>query len=390
MIEQREFYRDTWAEIDLNALFENMCGIKDSLPKETRIFAAVKANAYGHGDIQVAKTALEAGAHGFVVAFLDEALNLRKNGITAPILVLGATRSEDAALAANNDISVAVFQIDWLSEAVKRIPAGKKLRVHIKCDTGMGRIGIKEEEELRRMEIMLNEADQFDFEGIFTHFATADQLEDSYYKKQLSRFKYFLGCLETIPKYIHAANSAAALCHNDSIFNTARIGIAIYGLSPSEEIEQLLPFSRKEVFSLHTKIIHVKKLTAGEKIGYGADYTASEDEWIATLPIGYADGWIRKLRGLKVIAADEMVPIVGRICMDQTMIKLPRNMPLGTEVTLIGGQGSHFISIDDIAKKLETINYEVICTITNRVPRVYKPIRKASEIFAEKLKKISK
>jgi len=372
MEEKNIFYRETWAEIDLDALHSNISQIREYLPENMNIFAAVKANAYGHGVIPTAKTALAAGVHGLAVAFLDEAIVIREAGITAPILVLGATRAADAGIAAIHNISLTVFQKDWIKEAEKVIPPECKLRVHIKCDTGMGRIGVTEEDELRQIDALLRQSSQFIIEGIFTHFATADQLDEAYYNKQLSRFKYFLHCLEALPPYIHAANSAAALCHADSFFNTARIGIAMYGLTPSEEIKDLLPFTRKEVFSLHTKIVHVKKLQAGEKVGYGADYTASEDEWIATIPIGYADGWIRKLRGFKVIADGEMVPIVGKICMDQTMIKLPRKMPVGTQVTLIGKQKNHFNSVDDVAKKLETISYEITCTITNRVPRIYK------------------
>jgi len=372
MEDKNVFYRDTWAEIDLDALYSNISQIREYLPENTKIFAAVKANAYGHGDIPTAKTVLAAGVHGLAVAFLDEALAIRKAGIKAPILVLGAARAEDAGIAAVHHISLTVFQLDWIKEAEKVIPPDCRLRVHIKCDTGMGRIGVTEENELRQIDAFLCQSNSFILDGIFTHFATADQLDETYYNKQLSRFKYFLSCLETHPPYIHAANSAAALCHKDSLFNTARIGIAMYGLSPSDEIKDLLPFKRQEVFSLHTKIVHVKKLQAGEKVGYGADYTAKQDEWIATLPIGYADGWIRKLRGLEVIADGEMVPIVGKICMDQTMIRLPRNMPLGTQVTLIGKQKDHFVSVDDIAKKLETINYEITCTITNRVPRIYR------------------
>ncbi|MCJ8008498.1 alanine racemase [Lederbergia wuyishanensis] len=375
-MEDKVFYRDTWAEIDLDALYSNISQIREYLPEETKIFAAVKANAYGHGDIPTSKTVLAAGVHGLAVAFLDEALAIREAGITAPILVLGASRADDAWIAARKNISLTVFQVDWLQEAEKVIPAGTNLRVHIKCDTGMGRIGITKEDELEQIEDFILQSDRFFFEGIFTHFSTADQLDETYYNQQLSRFQYFLSCLKTLPPYIHAANSAGALCHHDSLFNTVRIGIAMYGLSPSDEIKDNLPFNRKEVFSLHTKITHVKKLHVGEKVGYGADYTATKDEWIATLPIGYADGWIRKLKGFEVIADGEMVPIVGKICMDQTMIKLPRSMPVGTQITLIGKQKEHFISVDDVAKKLETINYEVTCAITNRVPRVYKTSKK--------------
>ncbi|MEK3889608.1 alanine racemase [Bacillus sp. FSL K6-3431] len=371
MSKTTHFYRDTWAEINLESLYENTAAICEHLPEKTYVFAAVKANAYGHGDVQTAHTVLEAGAHGLVVAFLDEALALRENGITAPILVLGVTSPSHAGIAAKHHISLTVFQAAWLKEAQATIASSDQLCVHIKCDTGMGRIGLKEAIEIREIERILLTADQFVFEGIYTHFATADQLDTSYYQKQLKTFKELLNALESKPAYIHAANSAAALFHTDATFNAVRIGIALYGLSPSEEMKSLFPFQRKEVLSLQSKITHIKQLRAGESVGYGAVYTAASDEWVATIPIGYADGWIRKLQGQEVIAEGERVPIVGRICMDQTMIKLPRYMPLGTKVTLIGEQAGQFISIDEIAEKIDTINYEVTCMITPRVPRVY-------------------
>ncbi len=369
---QQEFYRDTWVEIDLDALYYNMKEIRNFLPSETRIFATVKANGYGHGDIQTAKTVLKAGAHGLTVAFLDEALALREEGINVPILILGATRSQDVPIAADHQISLTVYDGEWLKEAEKHISPGKKVALHIKCDTGMGRIGVRDEEELKQIEDYINNSNCFSFEGIFTHFATADELDTEYYERQLSRFKQLLQVLKTTPTYVHAANSAAALYHSDATFNATRIGIAMYGLTPSAEIEPYLPFKRREVFSLHSKIIHVKKMQPGEKVGYGADYTTENEEWIATIPIGYADGWIRKLRGFHVLAGGERVPIVGKICMDQSMIKLPYYMPIGTQVTLIGEQNGQFISVDEVANKLDTINYEVTCTITNRVPRVFK------------------
>lgn len=368
---ERQLYRDTWAEIDLNAIAYNMKEICKLLPNKTKVFAAVKANGYGHGAIQAARAALNSGAHGLLVAFLDEALELRKAGITAPILVLGYTRADDAGVAAKSNISLTVYQYEWLQNAEKFISDESTLSVHIKCDTGMNRIGIKGINDLCLMEDFITTSSSYYFEGIYTHFATADQVEEQYYQKQLARFREFLGVLKTQPPYVHAANSAATLYHHDSLFNAIRVGIAIYGLSPSPEIKPYLPFKGMEAFSLYTKIIHIKKLSAGETIGYGATYTAEEDEWIATIPIGYADGWLRHLQGFRVIADDEWAPIVGRICMDQTMIKLPYFMPIGTKVTLMGQRNGKKISIDHVAEKLNTINYEVTCMISHRVPRIY-------------------
>ncbi|MBD8006755.1 alanine racemase [Bacillus norwichensis] len=371
MIGQTQYFRDTWAEIDLDALYQNVKTIRDGLPRETKLFAAVKANAYGHGDFQIAKEALKAGAHGLVVALLDEALALREKGIKAPILVLGLIRPTDASIAARYQISVPVFQMEWLKEASLTMESGNPpLRIHIKCDTGMGRIGLKHEKELKEIEQFIKETDKFEFEGIFTHFSTADQASEKYYQMQLAAFKQLVSVLDTAPKYVHAANSAGALCHCDSLFNAVRVGIALYGLSTSTERPPLNKV--KQVFSLHTKIVHVKKIQSGECIGYGASYKAQTEEWIATIPIGYADGWLRKMEKQRVIADGEQANIVGRICMDQTMVKLPHFMPIGTKVTLIGGQADDFISVEEIAEKLDTINYEVVCTINFRVPRIYK------------------
>ncbi|RWR04227.1 alanine racemase [Siminovitchia fortis] len=380
MIGQTQYFRDTWAEIDLDALYQNVKTIRDGLPRETKLFAAVKANAYGHGDFQIAKEALKAGAHGLVVALLDEALVLRQKGIKAPILVLGLIRPADAGVAARHHISVPVVQLEWLKEAGRTMGAGvPPLKIHVKCDTGMGRIGLKHEEELKEIEQFIKQTDEFEFEGIFTHFSTADQASEKYYQGQLAAFKKFVSVLETVPKYVHAANSAGALCHNDSFFNAVRVGIAIYGLSASQERPPLN--KGKQVFSLHSKIVHVKKIRPGECIGYGAAYQAEKEEWIATIPVGYADGWLRKLEGQSVIAGGERAEIVGRICMDQTMVRLPHYMPIGTQVTLIGGQGTgDFITVEEIAEKLDTINYEVICMINFRVPRFYKRGSKLIEV----------
>ncbi|KQL51049.1 alanine racemase [Heyndrickxia shackletonii] len=364
------FYRDTWAEIQLDYLKENVLSVREHLPKDVEIFAVVKANGYGHGDVQVAKAALEAGAHGLAVAFLDEALVLRKNGIDVPVLVLGATRHEDAIIAAKNKISLTVFQKEWLEKAMLTL-GNDMLSVHVKCDTGMGRIGIRNRSELKDIVNVIENSHNLIFEGIFTHFATADELNTDYYETQLHRFMEMVNALDIKPRYIHCANSAATLRFPQSGFNAVRLGIAMYGLSPSDEMKNLVPFPLKEVFSLHTKIVHVKRLSPGESISYGATYQTKEEEWIATLPIGYADGWIRKLQGQVVLVEGKEAPIVGRICMDQCMIRLPYYMPVGTNVTLIGEQEGHFISINDIAYKLETINYEIPCTISKRVPRVY-------------------
>lgn len=365
-----EFYRHTWAEIQLDAIEENLKAIRKVLPPSTSIMAVVKANGYGHGALETAEVALETGAELLGVALLDEALYLRKNGIRAPILVLGHCPPEYAPIAAKHSISLTVYQKDWLLQAKKVL--SKPVAIHIKVDTGMGRIGVQTEEELFELLTELNLSDSFIFEGIFTHFAKADSKDTEYYQTQLERFLRTLELVKEKPRWIHASNSAASLLHETGQFNLARIGIAMYGLTPSPEIADILPVKLQGALSLHSTLIHVKKVPKGAKISYGCTYEAEEEEWIGTIPIGYADGWIRALQGQEVLVNGLRAPIVGRICMDQCMVKLPGKMPIGTKVTLIGKSGHEEITVDEIAKKLGTINYEVACMISSRIPRIYK------------------
>lgn len=372
MEEQGFFYRDTWAEVDLDHIKENVKAVKGHLPEEVDFIAVVKANAYGHGDSQTAEAALEAGASMLAVAFMDEALALRKKGITAPVLVLGASRPEDVNIAAEEDVILTVFQEEWLAKAREVLKDDASISLHIKIDTGMGRIGIRSAEELKSIERSIQEDLRLELHGVYTHFATADELDETYFKEQLSLFKELLAKLDKLPPCVHCSNSAAALMHADAQFNAVRVGIAMYGLTPSLEIEPELPVRLNEAFTLHSRLVHVKKLGKGQKVSYGATYEAAEDIWVGTLPIGYADGWIRRLQGQEVLINGKRSPIIGRICMDQCMVKLPEEVPVGTIATLIGEQEEEMISINEIAKRLETINYEVPCIISSRVPRIYK------------------
>jgi alanine racemase len=387
---QTQFFRDTWAEINLDYLNENIRNIKQHIASdEVKLFAVVKANAYGHGYVQIATAALEAGAHGLAVAFLDEAILLRESGIKAPILVLGATRAKDVKLASEHTISLTAFSLEWLEEAVEELEQTASLNLHIKCDTGMGRIGVRSAEELKRMEKYIHTRSCLHLEGIFTHFATADELDDAYLDRQLEKFKEMLDVLEELPTYVHSSNSAAALRKSETYFNSVRIGISMYGLSPSQEMKEVLPVRLKEVFSLHSRLILTKEAEAGDKISYGATYETSGNEWIGTIPVGYADGWLRKLQGQEVLVEGKRAQVVGRICMDQCMISLPHSLKSGTKVTLIGQQGNEAVTIDEIAEKLETINYEIPCIISWRVPRVYirdgKPVEVSNKLLSSGL-----
>lgn len=257
-----EFYRDTWVEIDLSCIEENIRSFRRLLPDTTEIMAVVKANGYGHGAVPVAKTALEAGATYLAVALLDEALSLRQQGIKAPILVLGRTRPEDAVLAAKYNIALTVFQASWAREASAHLQGGQPVALHLKVDTGMGRIGTRDKEETQELVLTIEKYPSLQLEGVFTHFATADELESPLVEQQFERFSESLAWLKelgAVPRYIHCGNSAASLRFPKQIFNIARIGISMYGLAPSGELKNVLPFPLKEAFTLNTRLVHVKK-----------------------------------------------------------------------------------------------------------------------------------
>ncbi|MGN7946158.1 alanine racemase [Bacillus sp. 22446] len=367
------FYRDTWAEIDLTAIKHNVSHMKDHIGQNVQLMAVVKANAYGHGDIEVARAALEAGADLLAVAFLDEAISLRNKGVKAPILVLGAVPSEYVKVAVRYNVIMTAYSIDWLREVVKVMKGqmGQPIRFHLKIDSGMNRLGVKTIEQVSEVKELVHDHSFLQLEGVFTHFATADEKDENYFGMQVDTFKTLLQPLHTDKLLIHCANSAAGLRFKDTLFNMVRFGISMYGLSPSEEIKDELPFQLEEALSLHTKLAHVKPIQKGESVSYGATYTANQDTWIGTIPIGYADGWIRKLAGTEVLVGGKRRKIAGRVCMDQFMVDLKKDIPAGEPVVLIGAQGEDKISVDEIAKRLETINYEVTCSVGYRVPRVY-------------------
>ena len=368
-----QFYRDTWAEVNLDHVQENIKAIKGLLPDDTAVMAVVKANAYGHGDIQVAKAALDAGATSLAVAFLDEGIRLRELGIDVPILILGSTRASDAPVAARYGISVTVHGKSYIEQALEHLEDSEcPLHIHIKVDTGMSRIGIRTKEEMKEIEYILEKQNKIQVEGVFTHFAKADEKELGHSENQLERFISILHSMDSLPPMIHTSNSAAAMRMPDAYFNMVRVGIAMYGLSPSPEIKDELPVNLKPALSLYTKVKQVKQIHKGDTVSYGGAYEAKGEEWIATLPIGYADGWIRKLSGQNVLIKGKRAPIVGRVCMDQCMVRVDEPVQEDTIVTLIGTDGNETITADELAEKLETINYEITCQLSYRIPRVYK------------------
>ena len=365
--------RNTDVVVNLGALRHNIRSQKAALPAGSHIFGVVKADAYGNGMPQVAHVLSEEGVAGFCVALLDEGLTLRDAGLTETVLVLGITPVQYAPIAADNDISLTVGSVDWLrnyQKIAKTNGVKKPLKVHLGLDTGMGRIGFKDNDEFKQaMEIL--QAPEFEFEGIFTHFSTADSADPTYFNQQLSKWKSFLSVVDQRPRYVHMANSATGLWHQKDIENnTVRMGISLYGCNPSgREIKP--SFDLEPVTSLITHATFVKKLHKGDSVSYGATYTAQQDEWVATLPVGYADGYLRGLAGYHVLIDGQKCDILGRICMDQMMVRLPHEMPVGTEAVLLGKSGNEEITATDLADKLETINYEVLTGLGDRLHRRY-------------------
>ncbi len=371
-MENHTNYRPTKAVIDLKAIKHNIISLRNHLQKNVQIIAVVKANAYGHGDIKVVEAAIEAGATMLAVATPDEAVHIRAHFKEIDILVLGATPLSFIGYAAEENISLTVFSTEWVEQAKSLIPNSKQVKVHLKIDSGMGRIGVTTKDELLDVYEALSNTNEFIIDGIFTHFATADEEDTLYFDKQVYIFKELLESLPIKPRLVHVANTATALVKDLSLqFDAVRYGISMYGLVPSAYVGKLLPFSLKPAFSLETELVHVKELKAGQSVGYGATFTAQQDCYVGTIPIGYADGMIRKLSGQEVLVNGERAQIIGRICMDQSMILLSKAYNIGERVVLIGRQFDDEITLDDWATKLETINYEVPCVITSRVPRLY-------------------
>ncbi|WP_268913880.1 alanine racemase [Lentilactobacillus sp. SPB1-3] len=367
--------RNSQVLIDQQAIFSNIKNARENLEADSDLFVVLKADGYGHGAVQVAKIAQSAGATGFCVAMLDEAMELREAGIILPILVLGITDAQWAPVAADNNISLTISSSDWLKQAAEVLfvtKASTKLKIHVALDTGMGRIGFQTPQELAEALTTLKSLSKnIEFEGIFTHFATADEKKDDYFQQQYDKFNAFMEVVSDRPKYVHVANSATSLWHKICGGNMIRLGIAAYGLNPSQREITELPYDLKPALTLTSSLVHVKMVTKGTHIGYGATYEAQKDEWIGTVPMGYADGIARKLQGFDVLVNGHKCEIVGRVCMDQFMIRLDRKYDVGTSVVIIGKSGELQNTAEDIADYIGTINYEVICGLQPRIKRVY-------------------
>ena len=365
------------AIVDLDAIASNIKNIRAKVDKNSGIIGIIKADAYGHGSVETAKVLLDNGADWLAVAVVDEGLNLRKNGITAPILLLGYTPELRLNDVINNGFIQTVYSYDTakkLSDAASAL--GKKAVIHIKIDTGMGRIGYRVNEESADEIVKISKLPNIDVNGMFTHFSTADEADKAYTLEQYNKFVKMNDMLEERGLHIpvkHAANSAAIMDFDNMMFNMVRPGIILYGAYPSDEVKKE-NLSLSPAMSIKTHVSYVKDVNEGDSISYGRKYTAPSKRRIATIPVGYADGFIRAYsKGGKVRVRREYAPIVGRICMDQFMVDVTDidGVEVNDEVVLMGKQGDKEITADFIASVLDTINYEVFCTLSKRVPRQY-------------------
>ena len=364
-------YRPTWAEIYLDNLEYNFLSIKKRLPSEVKTLACVKADAYGHGAVEVAKRLVKNKVDYLGVASIDEGIELRKAGIRKPILILGLTLEENIAPLFEYDLMPTVAGVEF-ARALNAMAKRKRrvVKVHIKIDTGMGRIGVLSDlavdfiKKIRLLEFIK-------IEGLFTHLSCAD-VHMGFTSGQLKKFLILSDKLKILGLCIpllHAANSLATVSYKQSRFNMVRPGLVLYGLYPKEKFAIKL----KPVLSLKTRIIYVKKLPKGYGVSYGRTYVTKKDTTIVTLPIGYGDGYPRNLSNIgPVLIGGRRFRICGRVCMDQIMVDVgDLKVRLGEEAVLIGSQGRQRITVEELAGLTNTIPYEIVCGFGRRIPRIY-------------------
>ena len=367
----------TWAEINLDALEHNITEIRRVTSDDAKIMAIVKADAYGHGAVECSKVLLKNGADMLGVACCNEAMQLRNAGITAPILILGASFEEEIEELILNDITFSLFSYEFakrVSEIAKK--NNKTARIHIKLDTGMSRIGYVtgvDDDKITEEIIKISKLDFIEIEGIFSHFATADEKDTEYTKLQFDRFMAVCSKLEESGLEIqikHIANSAAIMMYPETHLDMVRAGVILYGLYPSDDVDKSR-IDLKSVMSFKSRITHLKEICDNRGVSYGKSYITSGKTKIATIPVGYADGYTRKLSGrAKILVNGEPMKVIGTICMDQCMIDVTsvNNINVGDEVVIFG---SKTVTADTLASWLDTINYEIVCMISKRIPRVF-------------------
>ncbi len=372
-----------WAEINLEAIRHNLNTVKQ-LASNSKVMAVVKADAYGHGIEKVAQTLSASGVNYFGVARLSEAVRLRENNISDPILILGYTPVEAAAELIKYNLTQTVFSSDYaelLNEKARE--SNQSIKVHIKIDTGMGRLGLSHdcltsgnEKSIAQSAVEIAQLSNLEAEGIYTHFAASDAADKTSANQQLNIFQNITSLIEEKDitfSLKHAANSAAVIDLPESYLDMVRPGIMLYGLYPSLEVKQR-KVNLKPVMQLKARIAQIKKVPKGFKVSYGHTYTTAKATSLATIPLGYADGYRREFSSLgTVLVGDQKARIVGRVCMDQSVVDVGhiQNVSNGDEVVIIGQQGSSCISAEKMAHDLGTINYEVVSSVMARVPRVF-------------------
>lgn len=371
-----EYYR-VYASIDLDAIYDNVKNLKANTKDGTKVIAVIKTDGYGHGAVPIAKTVDEL-VWGYAVATCDEGQILRENGITKPILILGYTHPSQFEILVNEDIMAAIYDIEdakQLSDVAHKL--GKKAKVHIKIDTGMSRIGFSVSEQSIEEIVTISKLEGIEINGIFTHFFASDEIDKKRAYKQYEKFNYVIDKLKENGMEIpvkHCSNSAAIIDMPDVNMDCVRAGIALYGMYPSEEVDKSKVLL-KPAMSIKSHIIHLKELEAGVGIGYGATFVTTAKTKVATVPVGYGDGYKRSLSNKGyVIIRGQKAPIIGRVCMDQFMVNVTdiNDVEKGDLVTLLGKDGDCEITAEEMASIAEgTFNYEIVCDVGKRVPRVF-------------------
>ena len=358
-----KFYRETWVEIDVDALKHNFNQFKMLHPNQA-IMAVIKANAYGHGDVDVARLFSQLGATYLAVSSLDEGLKLRRNGIQTAIIVLAPVKIQDIHVATKFDITLVAYDEEWVLELAKN-PPDQPLKLHLEVETGMNRIGLKKVSEAYAT---LAQITMITLEGIYTHIASADSDIESV-NRQVEAFRLLRNQFEPETfKYVHVANTATSLQFDLTGVNMQRVGLGMYGINPDESYVKT-DLKLQPAFSFYSRLTKVSFIKKGEAVSYNGTYIADEETVVGALSVGYADGWCRLNQGRKVILNNQECEIIGRVCMDQMMIKLPRkDFKIGDVVTLIG----EAMPVNRVARELGTIPYEVLTCINDRVPRIYK------------------
>lgn len=362
--------RDAWIEIDHASLVNNLAHLEAT--SGAPVCAVVKANAYGHGAVSCAHTLIEAGAQMLAVITLDEAIQLRESGVEAPILLLHEARKDRVQQVIDHQLTPSVFTSAYL-DALSAAASPGSIGIHLKVDTGLNRLGVPWRELSDFVEGPLRAAPGVDVAGVFTHLAFADEPANPVIDLQLSRFADSLDLLKAAgiePQIRHAANSAASLARPDACFDMIRPGVALYGLSPGPQVPNTAQL--RPVLSLKARVAMVKRVPAGDGVSYAHRFIAERDTTIATLPLGYADGWSRALtNNAQVLIGGSKHPAVGTVTMDSITVDVgDSEVSIGDEAVLIGSQGELSLTADQIAERLGTINYEIVTRLSNRLPRV--------------------